>query len=298
MRPLGQAHPRRWSEGPAGDLRCVGDGSRRDPRARRPQEGGADGESPGEEAGGDQEGDARQEGRQEDRNPRDSRRGQEGEPGKAPGLHARPRPRARARRGDRGCRSLRRLVRLLAGRRRLGRRRGGEEGVPPGEDLRRRPDPAGRPAVGRHGPRGGAGRLPPLPGLTRLRLRPFHRHALAGAPELPRLRVHDHAARPRRPGGRARGGGRGDPAPGHRGDGARGGREGPLGRPAPDADRRHRQGEGRRGDPDHQGPLRRGGRRVQLTGGPHARDDTAAGPPHGHGPARVLPLGAPRRSLH
>ena len=47
MRPLCQAHPRRWSEAPAGDLRCLRDGSRRDPRARRPQEGAAHGEGSG-----------------------------------------------------------------------------------------------------------------------------------------------------------------------------------------------------------------------------------------------------------
>ena len=66
------------------------------------------------------------------------------------------------------------VVRLLAGRRRLGRGRGGEEGVPPGEDLRRRPDPpVGAPAR-RHGPRGRAGRRPPLrrPAGPRLRHAP------------------------------------------------------------------------------------------------------------------------------
>ena len=50
--------------------------------------------------------------------------------------------------------------------------------------------------------------------------------------------------------------------------------------------------------PDHQGPLRRGGRRLQLADRPHARHVPAPGPPHGHGPARLLPLGPPRRSLH
>ena len=67
---------------------------------------------------------------------------------------------------------------------------------------------------------------------------------------------------------------------------------------AADADRRHRQGEGRRGHPHHPSPLRRGGRRVQLAGGPHARHVAAPGPAHGHGPARLLPLGPPRRPLH
>ena len=54
-------------------------------------------------------------------------------------------------------------------------------------------------------------------GPARLRLRPLHRDAVARAPELPQLRLHHHPPRPRRPGGRARRGGRGDPAPGHRG---------------------------------------------------------------------------------
>ena len=41
-------------------------------------------------------------------------------------------------------------------------------------------------------------------GPAGLRLRPIHRDAVAGAPALPRLRLHDHPPRPRRPGGRAR----------------------------------------------------------------------------------------------
>ncbi len=68
--------------------------------------------------------------------------------------------------------------------------------------------------------------------------------------------------------------------------------------PAADPDRRDRQGEGQRHDPDHQGPLRRGGGRLQLADRPHARHVQAPRPPHGHGPARLLPLGPPRRSLH
>ena len=78
MRPLCQAHPRRWSEAPAADLRCPRDGSRRDPRVRRPEEGGADGENTGQEAGGGQEGDAAEGGREEGGNPRRSRCGGEG----------------------------------------------------------------------------------------------------------------------------------------------------------------------------------------------------------------------------
>ena len=64
------------------------------------------------------------------------------------------------------------VVRLLAGRGRLGRGGGGEEGVPAGEDLRRRAHATGGAPAGRHGPRGRAGRLPPLQRPPRLRLRP------------------------------------------------------------------------------------------------------------------------------
>ena len=42
-------------------------------------------------------------------------------------------------------------------------------------------------------------------------------------------------------------------------------------------------------DQDDQGPLRRGGRRLQLADRPHAGHHAAPGPPHGHGPARLLP---------
>ena len=64
-------------------------------------------------------------------------------------------------------------------------------------------------------------------------------------------------------------------------------------------DRGHRARRRRLGcDPDHQGPLRRGGRRVELAGRARARHGPAAGAPHGHGAARLLPLGPPRRPLH
>ena len=56
--------------------------------------------------------------------------------------------------------------------------------------------------------------------------------------------------------------------------------------------------EGHRGDPRHQGPLRGGGRRVELPVRAHARHRAAARAAHGHGAARLLPLGAPRRPLH
>ena len=320
MRPLRQAHPRRWSEAPAGDLRCPGDRSRRHPRPRRPQEGGAGGEGPGEEAGGGREDRRRRRSAPAGKNARARRPAAKKAPAKGAGQASggkagagnpppaeaapRPRPRAgdaaaggraRARRRDRRRRAHRLLLRLLAGPSGLGRRGRREEGVPPREDLRGRPHATGRPAAGRHGPGGGPGRFPPLRGPTRLRVRPLHRHALAGAPELPRLRLHHHAPRPRRAGRRARGGGGGHPAPGHRGDGASRRRDRPALGPTADAHRCHGQGEGSGEHPHHPWPLRRGGRRIQFAGGPHARHDTAPGPAHGHGPARLLPVRPPRR---
>src|SRR5581483_6117389 len=51
---------------------------------------------------------------------------------------------------------------LLAGGGRPPRRGLGEEALPPGEDLRRRPDAPGRPPTPRHGARRAAGGVPPL----------------------------------------------------------------------------------------------------------------------------------------
>ncbi len=247
MRPLRQAHPRRWSEAPAGDLRCLRDGSRRDPPGRRPEEGATGGEGPGE---GPRQGPG--EGRQ--------------------GARPRRRPRRRSRRRPRKRRRRRRPPRSRQ--------------PPPPAPRRRRPGPgAVRPALLRPraaprrapehvhdvvvvgaGPAGascgywlaeagwdvvvvekkefprektcGDGLTPravrqladmglegALSGSHRYDgLRAFGfgrstRHALARAPELPRLRLHHHASRPRRAGRRARGGRRGDPPPGHGGDG-------------------------------------------------------------------------------
>ena len=125
--------------------------------------------------------------------------------------------RARLRRGRGGRRAGRLLVRLLVGRGRLGRLHRGEEGLPAREDLWRRADAPGGAPAGRHGARGRAGRVAPLHRAALLRLRTLHRDAVARAPELPQLRLHHHPPRPRRPGGRSGGRGRGHRAPGHRG---------------------------------------------------------------------------------
>ena len=117
------------------------------------------------------------------------------------------------------------VVRLLAGRGRLGRGPGGEEGLPPREDLRRRADPPVGPPDRRHGHRGGPGRRPPLRRAAGPRLRQGARPALARAPELPLLRLRDHPPRPRRHRQRAGRQGRG-----HRVAGHRGGRAGPRAR--------------------------------------------------------------------
>ena len=104
------------------------------------------------------------------------------------------------------------LLRLLAGRGRLGRGRGREEALPAGQDLRRRAHPPRRAPAGRHGPRGRPGRVPPYTGLRAHAFGQVARAALARAPALPLLRLHHHPPRPRRPGGRAGGQGRGHPA--------------------------------------------------------------------------------------
>ena len=174
------------------------------------------------------------------------------------------------------------LLRLLAGRRRLGRGRGGEEALPPGQDLRRRPDPPGRAPAGRHGTRGRPGRLAQVQRAPGLRLRPVPRDAVARAPQLPQLRLHHHPPRPRRPGGRAGGQGRGHPLGRDRGGGPdhrRGGAD-PSPRPPPcyaaSPSRTRRPATERRDDP---GPLRRGGRRGQLAGRPHAGHQSPPRPP-------------------
>ena len=100
MRPLRQAHPERWSEAPAADLRCPRDGTRRDPPGRRPEEGATDGEGPGEEAGGqegggsgreghpDQEGDGEEDGRSGQEGPGDGEEEGDGEEAAAPAKRA------------------------------------------------------------------------------------------------------------------------------------------------------------------------------------------------------------------
>ena len=228
-----------------------------------------------------------------------------------------PRRRPRPRRPGRRRRALGLVLRLLAGRGGLGRGPGGEEGVPPGEDLRGRPHPPVGPPDRRHGDRGGPGRGPPLPGPAGPRLREGPRPGLARAPELPLLRLRDHPPRPRR-----RSSTSGPPRPGP-----------PCGRGPRRSSpswRRSRPGRcpwaagiiGRRGRdrllrPGGGSALRASGRwsRTRRAGrpgrsgpatwwwptgptpasaGPSARRGT--GPAHGHGPARLLPLTRARPS--
>ena len=137
-----------------------------------------------------------------------------------PAGHRRTRPHPR--RPGRGGRALGLLVRLLAGRGRLGRGPGGEEGVPPGEDVRRRPHPPLGAPDRRHGDRGSPGRRPPLLGSADPRLRQGPRPGLARAPELPLVRLRHHPPRSRRHRQRAGRQGRG-----HRVAGDRGGRTHP-----------------------------------------------------------------------
>ena len=192
------------------------------------------------------------------------------------------------------------LLRLLVGGRRLGRGRGREEALPPGQDLRGRADPPGGAAAGRHGPRRGPGRLPQVQRAPGLRLRPVHRDAVARAPQFPQLRLHHHPPRPRRPGGRAGRQGRSHPFGRDRGGRSahrRGGAALIL-RPAPAA-RRHRQGQGVGCRPARSwpatswwptAPTPRVGRML----GTNRRRDL----PLGMALRGLLHLGPPRRSLH
>ncbi len=105
--------------------------------------------------------------------------------GTAPGRPAPPTTTARPRRPGHRRGPLGFGLRLLAGRRRLGRGGGGEEALPPGEDLRRRPHPPVGPPAGRHGPRRRPDRGPPLRRAPVLRLRDDHGPALARPPVFP-----------------------------------------------------------------------------------------------------------------
>ena len=144
----------------------------------------------------------------------------------APRRPRRAHPRHRRRPCPRRARGGRRAgglgLRLLAGRRRLGRGRGREEALPPGEDLWRRPHAAvGAPArptwaSGTPSPGPTATRVcGPVPTARQIEM-PWPDH-----PSFPSLRLRDHPPRPRPDGGRAGrqgggggvGGGRGRRAP-------------------------------------------------------------------------------------
>ena len=225
MGSLRQAHPQRWSEALVGDLRCDGDATRLDPPAGCSEEGCESGEDPGkgsfeeDDQGGERREDPRQEGGEGS--------GEEGshEEGHGrceagaltPYIGRTATTGAGARRGGRGRGTGRLVVRLLAGRRGVGRRGRGEEDVPAREDLRGRADPAGRAPARRHGARGGARRVAPLRRSARLRVRTIHCDAVARAPALPRLRLHHHPPRSRRARRRPRRGRRRHLAAGHRG---------------------------------------------------------------------------------
>ena len=93
------------------------------------------------------------------------------------------------------------------------------QGVPAREDLRRRPDAAGRAPARRDGPREAHRRRRPPPLRRPAGLRPRHhpRAAVARAPGVPVARLRRAPPRPRPAGRRPRRRGRGHAAPGHRG---------------------------------------------------------------------------------
>ena len=206
--------------------------------------------------------------------------------------------RARPRRGRRRSRALGRLLRLLAGRRRLGRGRRGEEGVPRektcGDGLTPR-------AVRQLADMDLEGALAGSHRYSGLRAFGFGRSIDMHWPEHPNFPDYGYTITRHDLDGLVAGHAAAAGATLLQGtevtapvvdEGAT-----PSG-PLPTLAGVTVKEKGAAATRDHQGPLRRGGRRLQLAGGPHARHVAAPGPPHGHGPARLLPLGPPRRPLH
>ena len=214
--------------GPGGDLRCLRDGFRRDPRARRPQEGGADGESPGEEAGREQEGAPAKAAAKKAATPRQSVRRR-----RRPGPPVRPRrPRAHAPdpvhdvvivgAGPSGASCAYWLAEagwdvVVVEKKEFPREKTCGDGLTP-RAVRQLAD------MDLEGALAGSHRYGGLRafGFGRSIDMQWPEH-----PNFPILRLHHHPARPRRPGGGARRGGRCHPAAGHRGHGARPGRGAP-----------------------------------------------------------------------
>ena len=259
MQPLLGAHPRAAGTGRAAGLRCGRDATRRATPGRRAGPGHDD--PPVHQA--------------------------------APAAGTRNGPRRRGGRGGTGGS----LVRLLAGRRRVGRGRGGEEGVPRektcGDGLTPR-------AVRQLADMGLEGALGDSHRYGGLRAFGFGQSIEMQWPEHPNFPNYGYTITRHDLDGlvaAARGRGRRDPAAGDRGHGPRRGRERPAGCTA-HPHRGHGQAERGRPHPHPQGSLRGGGRRSELAGGPHAR---YVAPPRAaarHGPARLLPVGPPRRPLH
>ena len=141
-----------------------------------------------------------------------------------------------------------------------------------------------------------AARRPPLRRAPGGRLRPRDGALLARAPQLPRLRLHDHALRPRRGSSRTTRGARGATVRLRR-RGRRSARRGAAAARGPARGRRWCDGA-RRDDGAHRRGARavpRRRRRRELAPRPRARRGAPARLADGHGAARLLDLAAPRR---
>ena len=209
--------------GPGPDLRCHRDACRRDPAARLSEEGPADRQDScqeGEEAGRGVEGGAGQGDGSEEGN------GRTGAAKQAPGQEGRRRRKkatggtatpatARSSCAGRPADHVHDVVVVGAGptgsscgfwladagwdvvvveKKTFPREKTCGDGLTP-RAVRQLAD------MGLEGALAGSHRYTRAPGL---RLRPLHRDAVARAPALPRLRLHDHPPRPRRTGGGAR----------------------------------------------------------------------------------------------
>ncbi len=211
-----------------------------------------------------------------------------------------PCPRRRRRRG----RALGLGVRLLAGRRRLGRRGRREEALPTREDLRRRAHAAVGTPTRRHGTVGRPGRRTPLRRPAGVRLRDEPRDALARSPLVPVGGLRDHPPRPRPARRRTGRQGRRHGVGGSRGDRARSSTRPPpvtVGGAGTSAEVLPSCAGAKVLDRDARtaargaGPLHGGGRRGELALRPGAGHLEGPGLSPRHGSAGLLPLTAPRR---
>ena len=178
---------------------------------------------------------------------------------------------------------------VLARRGRPRRRGRREEGLPPREDVRRRPHPASGAPAGPDGSDRPTRRLPSLRRAAGRRPRHHARAHLARAPGVPVARLRRTPARARHDGRRARGEVRRATPARHRG--------GATARRGWARRRRGGEEQGSRLRTVDPGALRRGRRRRQLAVRSRPRHGATARLAPRHGDPRLLPERPPRRPV-